>query len=158
MFAINTHLSVARDLETKNVGTPFNRVPRSNRLKVAEMFNVIKTESNLCRKNLGVHFHTNEIPIYMLAEMIALVTLNGGVMLYTYPGSMFVVIKGIKNLQNHMCIEKIRPLLGCSLKVVKVPPASSKEKNISKKLRNKYRAEIRSEDRFTKQVTSSKDC
>lgn len=106
LFPLIAHLPVTRDFQNKNFGTPFNFVSCLNSGNFSKMFNFVAPKSNLCRNNSLFPFHNIELPFYMLAELINLVTPHGGTVLDPYTGSMSVIISLMNTGDKFFYVEK----------------------------------------------------
>lgn len=87
----------------------------SNNWIFGAIFNVIATKYKLYPKHSRVLFHSNEIPVDMLAERYPFFTHHGGIVLYLYSGSMSLPISYRKTGKN-VSIEKLQTVISLQQK------------------------------------------
>lgn len=106
LFGLIAHLPGRSDFSNKNFNTDFNLVNCSNSRNCAAMFNIMATKSKLCKPSSRIPFHVNELPFDMLAELVDLLTPNGGNVLDPYSGSMSVAVACMNVGRQCVCIER----------------------------------------------------
>lgn len=93
-------------MKRQNFFMLFNLADCSNCRSCPAMVNIVSTKSKLCRANLRVPFHANELSVAMMAAIGDLFTPHGGSVLAPYSGSMSISIACMKTGRRCFSIEK----------------------------------------------------
>lgn len=94
------------DFRNKGFSSHCNLVRCSNACEFAAIFNVGITWSRFCKPKSKVPFHTSELYVDMIAEIIDLFSLDGGTVLERCAGLITVAILALKTRRKCLCVEK----------------------------------------------------